>query len=248
LEFLGISSGYPVRVTFGDCLFDSETRQLFREGRQVHLSPKAFRLLETLLEGRPRALSKAEIHAKIWPDAFVSEVTLASLIAEIRDAIGEEDPKDARFIRTVHGFGYAFAGAASDVPARASPAGDSRWKVVWDGREIPLPEGETILGRGHLSRIRIASENVSRRHARILVTEDAVTVEDLGSTNGVYVGDDRIQEARRLRDGDSIRIGPATLTLRQISESEITKAELESSDIEIPPPTSPRRRRKRDAL
>jgi DNA-binding winged helix-turn-helix (wHTH) protein len=85
-----------VRVAFGDCTLDSETRELFRNERPAHLSPKAFRLLELLLEGRPRALSKAEIHQKIWPEAFVSEATLASLIAEIREAIG--DGKDARFI------------------------------------------------------------------------------------------------------------------------------------------------------
>lgn len=234
-------------VAFGDCTFDPGTRQLFRKGRPVHLSPKAFRLLEMLLGGRPRAFSKAEIHEKIWPEAVVSEVTLASLIAEIRDAIGE-DAKDARFIRTVHGYGYAFAGTAADVTPPASPAGDSHWKVIWEGREIPLAKGETILGRGQPSEIRIASESVSRRHARIVVTEDTVTVEDLGSTNGVYVGNRRIRDPERLQDGETIRIGPATLTLRRVSDTEITKAELDASSIEVPPPTSRRRRGKRDAL
>jgi len=97
-----------VRVQFGDCTLDSDTRELFRGAEPVHLSPKAFRLLELLLEARPRALAKAEIHEKIWPDAVVSEATLASLIAEIREAIGDAG-KDGRFIRTIHGFGYAFS-------------------------------------------------------------------------------------------------------------------------------------------
>src|SRR5262249_53998223 len=122
--FLGDSLGSAMRAVFADCTFDGETRELFRGGRPVHLSPKAFRLLELLLESRPRALSKAEIHEKIWPEAFVSEATLASLVAEIREAIGE-DGKDARHIRTVHGFGYSFAGEAAEAPRLAEPAGGS---------------------------------------------------------------------------------------------------------------------------
>jgi DNA-binding winged helix-turn-helix (wHTH) protein len=213
-----------VRVAFGDCTFDSETRELFRKEKPVHLSPKAFRLLELLLEGRPRALSKAEIHQKIWPEAFVSEATLASLIAEIREAIG--DGKDARFIRTVHGFGYSFAGAASDAP-RATPAGsESCWRLLWDGREIALREGETIIGRDHLAGIRIPSESISRRHARIVVVQSAATLEDLGSKNGTYLRGEKIGEPKALEDGDSIRFGSVAFTLRVVSGEGSTATEI----------------------
>jgi DNA-binding winged helix-turn-helix (wHTH) protein len=226
-----------MRAVFGDCVFDSQTRQVFRLEQPVHLSPKAFRLLEMLLEGRPRAFSKAEIHEKIWPAAFVSEVTLASLVAEIREAIGEH-AKDARFIRTVHGFGYAFAGTANEI-GESPVASESRWRVIWNEQAIPLVEGETILGREHSCQIRMEGANVSRRHARIVISGDEATVEDLGSKNGVYVGSKRISEAESLQDGDSIRIGRATLTVRRaVSDENATETEIETSAV----PSSARRR------
>ena len=235
-----------MRLAFGDCTLDSETRELFRNERPAHLSPKAFRLLELLLEGRPRAFSKAEIHETIWPDAIVSEATLASLIAEIREAIGE-GAKDARYIRTVHGFGYSFAGEASDVPReRRGSSEPSSWTLIWDDRVIPVPEGETILGRDPLAGIRIASESVSRRHARIVIARGTATIEDLHSKNGTYLRGARISAPRTLQDGDSLRIGSITLTLRAVSEDKSTMTEIgEPPARESSPPT--RRARKRKA-
>jgi len=234
-----------VRVAFGDCTVDLETRELFRKEKPVHLSPKAFRLLELLLAGRPRAFSKAEIHQKIWPEAFVSEATLASLVAEIRDAIGE-DGKDARYIRTVHGFGYSFAGAASDTP-REPPAGtESCWRLLWESREISLREGETVLGRDHLAGIRIPSESISRRHARIVVAGSAATLEDLGSKNGTWLRGEKVGEAKELQDGDSIRLGSVALTLRVVSGEGSTATEIGPSPAgEVASPLPPRRGKRR---
>jgi DNA-binding winged helix-turn-helix (wHTH) protein len=243
--FLGVFLGVRVRVAFGDCTVDSDTREVFRKGRPVHLSPKAFRLLELLLEGRPRAFSKAEIHQKIWPEAFVSEATLASLIAEIREAIGE-DGKDARYIRTVHGFGYSFAGAASDTTRRPPAGSESGWRLLWDGREIPLREGETVLGRDHLAGIRIPSESISRRHARIVVAESVATLEDLGSKNGTYLRGEKIGEPKALQDGDAIRFGSVTLTLRVVSGEGSTATEMGAPSVgEVSSPAPPRRGKKR---
>lgn len=228
-----------MRVAFGDCTFDGETRELFRKERPVHVSPKAFRLLELLLEGRPRALSKAEIHEKIWPDAFVSEATLASLVAEIREAIGE-DGKDARYIRTVHGFGYSFAGAAADAPREAPAAGGSSWRLIWDDRVIALPEGETILGRDPLAGIRIPSESVSRRHARVVISGGTATMEDLGSKNGTYLGEERIGGPKALAHGDSIRLGSVKLIVRVVCEDKSTKTEIGDPPVLEAPSSEPR--------
>lgn len=232
-----------MRVAFGDCTLDSDTRELFRSERPVHLSPKGFRLLELLLEGRPKAFSKEEIHAKIWPDAIVSEATLASLVAEVREAIGE-DAKDARHIRTVHGFGYAFAGDAKDAPReRRDARGPSSWRLIQDDRVIPIVEGETILGRDPLAGIRVPSESVSRQHARLVVAGAGATIEDLGSKNGTYVRGKRIAAPTRLEDGDSLRLGSVTFAFRAVSEEKSTMTEVgEPSSKE--PPASPRRPKK----
>src|SRR5262245_21334388 len=67
-----------MRLLFGDCALDLDTRELHRGGQTVSLSPKAFALLELLALRRPKALSKAEIHSALWPDTFVTETNLAN--------------------------------------------------------------------------------------------------------------------------------------------------------------------------
>lgn len=106
-----------MRLLFGDCTFDSDSRTLTRNGEAVRMTGKAFQLLELLLAARPKPIEKTELFAKLWPDTFVSEANLASLIKEIRAAIGD-DARASRFVRTVHRFGYAFSGAVTETPER----------------------------------------------------------------------------------------------------------------------------------
>ena len=56
------------------------TRSAIRGSEAVHVSPKAFDLLTLLVERRPRAPSKAELHDHIWPATFVSDGSLAQLV------------------------------------------------------------------------------------------------------------------------------------------------------------------------
>src|SRR5580765_5218978 len=108
-----------MNVRFGEFRLDSETRQLFRDDVEVHLSPKAFELLLMLLEARPKALSKAELMERLWPGTFVSDANLPVLVAEIRRALSDQ-PDQPRFLRTVPRFGYAFSGAVILLPASAA--------------------------------------------------------------------------------------------------------------------------------
>ena len=87
-----------MQVRFGEFTLDTESRQLRQGNAERHLSPKAFELLRLLIENRPRALSKAELHERLWPSTFVSEATLSSLVAEVRDALGEK-ARRGRFVR-----------------------------------------------------------------------------------------------------------------------------------------------------
>jgi DNA-binding winged helix-turn-helix (wHTH) protein len=205
-----------VRLRFGSLSFDPRTRQLLRGSAEVHLSPKAYELLKMLIDRRPRALSKNELHQHLWPATFVSETNLASLIAEIREALGES-ARRPRLIRTVHRFGYAFSGQASETDQDGGAAGLC-W-LVKDGKRVPLAAGENILGRDSDGGIRIDSQTVSRRHARISVSAGGASLEDLDSKNGTYLRGEPVTAAVALKDGDEIRIGAVLLRFRMTSGS-----------------------------
>jgi DNA-binding winged helix-turn-helix (wHTH) protein len=211
-----------VRISFGEFTLDTESRELFRKGEVVHISPKAFLLLEVLLERRPAAVPKTVLKQHLWPSSHVSEASLASLAAELRSALAD-DARDPRFIRTVHTYGYAFCGTTDAPPAAAaSPRSrDERvCRLVWRDREITLAEGENLLGRDRQALVWIDSATVSRRHARIVVTGGEAVIEDLGSRNGTSVGGEKIDGPVRLADGDRLRLGAATMTFRVFRPSE----------------------------
>ena len=109
-----------MKVRFADCVLDADARTVRRGTATIHLSPKAFDFLTVLVEHRGRALSKVELLHRVWPDVFVSEASLARIVREIRAALGDA-PHDARIVRTVHGYGYAFAATIlADAPHGSS--------------------------------------------------------------------------------------------------------------------------------
>jgi DNA-binding winged helix-turn-helix (wHTH) protein len=204
-----------MRVRFGDCVLDSETRQLFVGDREVHLQPKAFQFLELLLQNRPKALAKDVLHEKLWPGTFVSDGTLTSLLAEVREAVGDS-AHEPRFVRTVHRFGYAFCGQAQEVRDQPSAVAGQKmacW-LIRGRRRYALAPGETILGRDRGAAVFLDDASVSRRHARVVVDDGGATLEDLGSKNGTRIGEKRIESPEPLADGDQIRVGSVALTLR----------------------------------
>ena len=119
-----------MRVVFGECEFDSGRRVLLRHGSMVALTPKAFLLLELLLDRRPEAVAKAELLERLWPDTFVSDAGLHNLVAEIRAALGDA-PRAARYIRTVPRYGYAFHGDARPAPAATVPRRRTFRRRAW---------------------------------------------------------------------------------------------------------------------
>jgi DNA-binding winged helix-turn-helix (wHTH) protein len=201
-----------VKIRFGPFTLDHDTRQLTQDNRGIHLAPKAFELLTMLALDRPKVLSKAVLQDRLWPGTFVAEANLSNLIAEIREALGD-DAHAPQFIRTSHGFGYAFCADAATVPTFHDSGRDrpSCW-LEWDRRRFPLTVGEHVIGRDPDVEVRLDSSTVSRRHARIVVTSDGAALEDFGSKNGTYCGDSRVAAAVQLADGDVIRIGSLVVT------------------------------------
>jgi DNA-binding winged helix-turn-helix (wHTH) protein len=206
----------PRSVSFGPFTLDQDGRQLLtgEQLQPVHLSPKAWELLRVLVETRPRALAKSELHERLWPSTFVSEATLASLVAELREALGDRG-REARFIRTVHGFGYAFSALAHETGGTdRAPA--ANW-IICNGRELSLGEGEHVLGRDDDVAVPLSSPTVSRHHARIVITGETAMLEDLESKNGTYVRGKAVTSPVQLTDGDRIRIGAFDLTYRTVT-------------------------------
>lgn len=202
-----------MKLRFGECTFDLDLRRLVCAGRDVHLSPKAFEVLRALIDERGRACSKSELLERVWPGVFVSDGSLARVVAEIRDVIGDR-ARDGDIIRTVHGYGYAFAATVRlESPGPGGGPNAKCW-LVSRNRTFALADGEHLVGREPDVSIWLDSPKVSARHARIVARGLDVTIEDLGSKNGTFVRGQKIAAPTRLEPGDDVRIGPITLTLR----------------------------------
>ena len=201
-----------MKIRFGPFTLDLDTRQLTQAGREIHLAPKAFELLATLVLDRPKVLSKAVLLKCLWPETFVEEANLSNLVAEIREALGDQ-ARAPLYVRTTHGFGYAFCGEAT-TPAGPREAGATQpwcW-LEWERRRFPLSLGEHVIGRDPDVEIRLDASTVSRRHARLVVTAEGTVLEDFGSKNGTFRGSEPVTSSIQLADGDAIRIGSLLLT------------------------------------
>ena len=202
---------------------NSDTRQLLADGREVHLSPKAFELLLVLIEHRSRAVSKAELQDLLWPSTFVGETNLPTLVAEIRRALGDS-AHDSAYVRTVHRFGYRFVAAVGEAAsARAGADRAVRMYLTNGERQFPLADGTNMIGRAGDAAIRIDSGGVSRHHARIVVSGNQACVEDLGSKNGTFVDGKPVTSTCLLMDGHEIRVGLMALRFRVAPPTQATE-------------------------
>ena len=205
------SQGDRVVVQFGAFALDLARRHLSRGDTIIHVTPKAFDLLQVLIDEAPRVVEKRELHERLWQGTFVSDATLVGLVKELRRALDDRDP-NVPIIRTAHRVGYAFC---PDVVrgTRARPAPASHWLVL-HGRRVALQEGETVIGRNPASDVCLDAPGVSRSHARIVVDECGVRLTDLGSKNGTTVNDEAAVGEVLLRDGDRIGFGSASSVYR----------------------------------
>ena len=212
-------------MSFGPFVLDRGARQLRRGREERRLGPKGFELLQLLLEQRPNVVPRERIRERLWPGTFISESTLATLVAELRTALGE-DARRPEYIRTVHGVGLAFCGAATETASPpAATAGPTAYRLVLKDREVRLHPGENLLGRVENGVVWLASPTVSRRHARISVDGDRVVLEDLASKNGTFVREQRITAPTVLSDGDTFRLGQVEIELRACLLDEPTRTD-----------------------
>ena len=226
-------------LRFGECELDLARRELRRGGQPCHLTPRAFALLELLVAERPRALRKADLRARLWPETYVSNTALAQLVTELRKAIGDE-ARQGRWIRTVFGYGYAFSGPAEAETDDGGPRAAVSRRGASPHASAALAAGAPAPGRGRERGRPRARRRRAHPRLRGLPPPRAhrggrrsrVTIEDLESRNGTFVRGLAAQTATPLADGDEVAFGPERTTFCAPSASTSTR------DVrpEAPPP------------
>jgi general secretion pathway protein A len=110
----------------------------------------------------------------------------------------------------------------------------SQIEVRTDGESIAVqtfPAGRIIVGRSPDNEIYIKSKFVSRHHAQLVSDEDGCTIEDLNSTNGVFMGEKQVKK-HRLKNGDIVTLGVHELVYTDLRQSESANEENISDDVD----------------
>jgi DNA-binding winged helix-turn-helix (wHTH) protein len=99
--------GNEKRIVFDPFSLDLANECLWRGSQAIKLRPKAFAVLDYLIERPGQLVTKEELLNAVWPGTFVGEAVLKVAIRQIREALGD-DQKSPRFIETAHRRGYRF--------------------------------------------------------------------------------------------------------------------------------------------
>ena len=86
-------------LVFGPFAFDTRTRMLARDGRELLLPPRVLGVLELLLERAGEVVPRQDLIDTVWKDAFVTDTSLAEAVSVLRQALGD-DPQSPTFIQT----------------------------------------------------------------------------------------------------------------------------------------------------
>jgi DNA-binding winged helix-turn-helix (wHTH) protein len=199
----------------GGWLVVPSLNRLSRGEETVRLELKLMEVLVHLAERTGQLVSKRELIDAVWKVEVISDGTLTRAIALLRKALGDES-RNPRFIETIPKRGYRFIAPVEFMDSTHST--DLRFKVEVSDGEIPLAEGENLIGRDPEATVRIDIGGVSRRHAMIVVDGAYATLEDLDSKNGTYLRGRRVQKPTRLAHGDEIRIGHKVARLTFVVE------------------------------
>lgn len=203
--------------TVGDWLVEPSLNRLSRSGESVQIELKLMEVLVHLAERQGELVSKRDLMDAVWQVEVISDGTLTRAVALLRKALGD-NARSPRYIETIPKRGYRFIAPVGKPDKGPSPG--LRFRLETPEGEIPLADGENLIGRDPRAEIRIDIGGVSRRHARILVAGADVKLEDLASKNGTYLRGRRVCKPTRLAHGDEIRIGQKVARLRFVVDEE----------------------------
>src|SRR5262245_38660875 len=101
---------------FGPFRLNATERLLFREGRHIPLTPKAFEVLLALVESPGHVIEKNDLIKKVWPDTFDEEVNLAKNVYSLRKILSEgDDHGNGEYIETIPRRGYRFVARVKEI-------------------------------------------------------------------------------------------------------------------------------------
>lgn len=160
-----------MKAAFDGFELDGETFELRHDGARVALEPQVFDVLVHLIRHRDRVVTKEELLDSVWGDRFVSESALTSRIRAVRRALGD-DRHAQRYIRTAHGRGYRFVGAARvdeteapvdvhaasdhNLPAERTPVFGRERDIAAVAERLAAHRLVSILGIGGTGKSRLA--------------------------------------------------------------------------------------------
>ena len=153
--FLRGASGCGSR--FGECVLRLSIRgSSLSAARPFTSRPRPFSFWSCSFRAVPKALSKSEIHDRLWPGTFVSEGTCHE--PSRRGPVGDRDSaREPRFVRTVDRFGYAFSGASwRSFEGGIPPSGGRRfvYRLIWvNSRNCPRPRRKPVWTRRRRRRL-----------------------------------------------------------------------------------------------
>jgi DNA-binding winged helix-turn-helix (wHTH) protein len=201
------SARAPGPFQLGDWLVEPDVCQLSRGDVSVQLQIRMMSVLVYLAQRAGDAVTRKEIFDAVWETEFVSDNALTHAVAAIRKALGDS-AREPAYIETLHRKGYRLIAPVSGLVVRGhDPEERAACWLISGSSILPLPPGETVIGRGTEADVVIESPKASRRHARIVVDRDQAVIEDLGSTNGTWVNGERLVSPLKLTHGDEIQIG-----------------------------------------
>ena len=182
------------------------------EADRVRVKGVPARLLTLVVEGNAVVVEgrRRFLVDRLWCPAGRKRLLLPGETIHLGDGAWLRHPGDAR-VETPRSGAQTMAVARELLGALDAPpsrAGSLQCLTGLElGRSYPLADGQTELGRGESAAIRVRDRHVSRRHARIMVREGGLFIEDLGTANGVLVNGQRVTRARLLMDGDLVEVG-----------------------------------------
>jgi len=194
---------------FGPFRLDSSKRVLLRDNHPVPLQLKAFETLLVLVRNSEQVVLKDELMKEVWPDTFVEESNLAQNIFVLRKTLGDT-VGDHRYIVTIPGRGYSFAGKVKAISGEESLVVEShsRTRVVIDeesstGSARAAPSAETtthrtrlklVLGAATLVLAAAAGGHLYLRRTPNLTDKDTVVLADFANTTGDPVFDGTLRQ------------------------------------------------------